>query len=186
MNQLRTIGAAVMARHGFFSIDQIMAATKISRKYCRDVLNLFCQEGLVQLISKGRKEHVFGMGPVYAAIYRVIDRKKLVARVGPRQLERTVQDRIWYVMRNKFKCDGSFSLRDLMILSGEKKTTIRWYLKALRRAGYIAPSRSGGAPGVEWRLTGNFGPGRPCIVYSEHKKKGVKNALIKVRKRVSK
>ena len=164
MNRPKIIGAAMLEHHGFFSIDQIIKATRISRKYCRDVLSLFCQEGSIKQISKGRKEHVLGKSPMYAMIYRVIDRKKLAARIAPQRKEDTVQDRIWYVMRNRFRSDGSFNLHDLMILASSKKNTVRWYLKALRRGGYIVPSREAG-PGVEWRLTKDFGPVRPFLRY---------------------
>lgn len=166
MNCVRTIGAAILERHGFFSIDQIMRATRISRRYCRDILGLLCQEGILGQIKRARKEHVFGRPPIYAMIYRVIDRKKLTTRIAPQRKEGTIQDRIWYVMRNKFRSDGSFNLHDLMLLAGAKKGMVRWYLKALHRAGYIAPSRKAG-PGVEWRLTGDFGPERPYIKYPQ-------------------
>lgn len=165
MNQVMTIGTAILKRHGFFSIDQVMEATKISRRYCRDILALLCREGLTRQITKGRKEHVPGMSPMWSTIYRVIDRKKLSARIAPRRIENTVQDRMWSVIRNKSKNGGSFNLHDLTILAGAKRQTARWYLKALRRAGYIEPSRNAG-PGVEWRLTGNFGGRRPRVNYS--------------------
>jgi hypothetical protein len=163
MNRLKTIGTAMLEHHGFFSIDQIVKAAKISRKYCRDVLSLFCQEGSIKQISKGRKEHVLGKSPMYAMIYRV-NRKKLAARIAPQRKEDTVQDRIWYVMRNRFRSDGSFNLHDLMLLAGAKRNTARWYLKALHRGGYIAPSHKAG-PGVEWRLTRDLGPVRPFLQY---------------------
>jgi predicted transcriptional regulator len=72
---------------------------------------------------------------------------------------------MWFVIWNKFKNTGSFNLHDLSVLAGAKKGTARWYLKALRQAGYINPTRNAG-PGVEWRLTGRFGPNRPYIKYS--------------------
>lgn len=176
MNQLRIIGAAILKRHGFFSIDQIVRAAELPRQKCRDNLVLFCQEGLIKQIKKGRKEHAFGKPPVYAMIYRVIDRKRLAVRIAPRRCENTIQDRIWYVARNKFKSDGSFNLHDLMILGGAKKGMARWYLKALRRAGYIVPSRKAG-PGVVWRLTKDFGPERPYVDYPR-KKRGVRHGPI--------
>jgi hypothetical protein len=165
MNRVRTIGAAILKRHGFFSIDQIMRTTKVSRRYCRDILGLLCQEGIIRQITKGRKEHIFGRPPIYAMIYRVIDRRRLTTRIAPRRSENTVQDRLWFSMRNKFRSDGSFNLHDLMLLAGAKRLTARWYLKALRQGGYIRPSRKAG-PGVEWRLTGDFGPERPYIKYT--------------------
>ena len=171
MSQIKTIGAAIIDRHGFFSIDQIMKATRLPRTKCRDVLVLLCQEGIIRQIKKGRKEHVPGRPPVFAMIYRVVDRKRLVARIAPRRSENTIQDKMWFIIWNKFKNFGSFNLHDLTILAGAEKGTARWYLKALRRAGYIIPSRSGGAPGVVWRLTGNFKPERPYIKYSRKAKK---------------
>ena len=164
MNQLVTIGTFVLERHGFFSIDQIMRATRIPRRYCRDILGLLCQEGIIKQIKKGRKEHIFGKPPIYAMIYRVLDRKKLTTRIAPQRKEGTIQDRMWYVMRNKFRSDGSFNLHDLILLADAKKGMVRWYLKALRRAGYIAPSRRAG-PGVVWRLIEDFGPERPYLKY---------------------
>jgi len=177
MNQLKTIGAAIFERHGFFSIDQIVRRTKLSRTKCRDVLTLFCSEEIIKKIKKGRKEHIFGRPPVYAMIYRIIDRKRLAIRIAPRRHENTIQDRLWYVMRNKFKSDGSFNLNDLILLGGAKKGMGRWYLKALRRAGYIIPSRKAG-PGVEWRLTKNFGPERPYVEYSRKRKRDVKHGPV--------
>jgi hypothetical protein len=166
VNKLRTIGTAILKRHGFFSIDQVIGATKYSRRYCRDVLTLFCQEGIIKQIKKGRKEHIPGRPPIFAMIYRVIDRKKFAARIVPRRLKNTIQDRMWFIIWNKFRNNGSFNLHDLTVLAGAKKGMARWYLKALRRAGYIIPSRSGGAPGVEWRLTGKLGPERPYLDHS--------------------
>jgi hypothetical protein len=163
MSQLKTIGIAISNHHGFFSIDQIARTVKIPRKYCRDVLVVFCQEGIIKQIKKGRKEHIFGRPPIYAMIYRIIDRKKLIARIAPKRKEGTIQDRMWYAMRNKFRSGRSFNLHDLVVLADAKRGTARWYLKALHRAGYITPSRKAG-PGVEWRLTKDFGPERPYII----------------------
>ena len=166
MSQLQTIGTAILERHGFFSIDQIIKATKIPRRYCRDVMALFTQEKIIKQIAKPRKEHIFGKGPVYAMIYRVIDRERLAARLAPRRYGNTLQDRMWFIIWNKFKNSGSFNLWDLIVLAGAERRTARWYIKALRRAGYILPSRKGGGPGVEWRLTGKFGPERPYLDHS--------------------
>jgi predicted transcriptional regulator len=83
---------------------------------------------------------------------------------------------MWFIIWNKYVNNGSFNLHDLTVLAGAKKGTARWYLKALRRAGYILPSRKAG-PGVEWRLTGNFGPKRPYIC-SERKQKREDKSLL--------
>lgn len=173
MNQLRAIGSAILERHGFFSIDQIIRRAGLSRQKCRNVLVLFCQEGLIRQIKKNRKEHIFGKPPTYAIIYRVIDRKRLAARIGPRRFKNTIQDKMWFIIWNKFENNGSFNLHDLTVLAGAKKGTARWYLKALRRAGYILPSRKAG-PFVVWRLTGKFGPERPYLDHSRRIKRDAK------------
>ncbi len=174
MSQLTIIGKAILRWHGFFSIDQILRSTKVPRKYCRDVLTLFCQERIIRQIKKGRKEHTPGRPPVYAMIYQVIDRKRLAARIVPRRSENTIEDRLWFIIWNKFKNKGSFNLHDLIVLAGAKKGTARSYIKTLRRAGYIIPSRSGGGPGVEWKLTGTYGPEKPYIDRSRSKEPGSK------------
>jgi len=176
MNRVRTIGTAILERHGFFSIDQIIGSAKISRRYCRDVLALFCQEGIIRQIKKNRKER-FGKPPTYSMIYRSIDRKRLAARIRPRRFENTVQDRLWNVIWNKYVNNGSFNLHDLTVLAGAEKGTARWYLKALRRAGYILPSRKAG-PGVEWRLTRKLGPERPYLDHSRRIKDAKKHGPI--------
>ena len=181
MRQIVTIGRAILERKRFFSLDQVKRDTGISHKYCRDVLTVFCQEGIVKQIKKLRKEHICGWSPRYAIIYRVIDRKGLTSRIAPRRKEATVQDRMWYVMRNKFRSGSSFNLHDLIFLANAQKGMARWYLKALRRAGYIAPSRSGGGPGVEWRLTKDWGPERPFLDHSRPKKKKSRNSQGMVR-----
>jgi Mn-dependent DtxR family transcriptional regulator len=171
MNQLRTIGAAILKHHGFFSLDQIIEETKFSRKLVTDTLVILSQEGFIKKITKQRKEHIPGHSPRFSLTYRVGNRKAFVARIAPRLKKNTNQDRMWYVIRNKFRTDGSFNLHDLMLLAGVKKGTARWYIKALRRDGYITPSRKGGGPGVEWRMTGDFGPERPYIKYPLNERK---------------
>jgi hypothetical protein len=173
MNRIRIIGTAIFKRNGFFSIDQIIGSTKIVRGYCRGVLALLCQEGIIRQIKKSRKEHIPGRHPTYAMIYRVIDRKKLIARIAPRRFKNTIQDRMWFIIWSKFKNNGSFNLHDLTVLAGATKNTARWYLQVLRRAGYILPSRKAG-PGVEWQLTGKFGPERPYLDRSRRIKRDTK------------
>lgn len=176
MTKLRTIGTAMLERHGFFSIDQIIKAIRVPRRYCREVLALLCNEGIIRQIKKGRKEHIPGKPPKWSMIYSVIDREKLAIRIAPRRCENTIQDRMWFIIWNKYVNSGSFNFHDLTILAGAKKGTARWYLKALRRAGYIGyvnPSRNAG-PGVEWRLTGDFGPERPYLDYSRRIKRNAK------------
>lgn len=166
MNKHQIIGRAILERRGFFSMDQLIRVTKISRKYCKDILDRFCQEGIIKQIKKDGKEHIFGRLPIYAIMYLIVDRKKLVTRIAPRRKKGTIQDRMWYVMRNKFRSGSSFNLRDLILLAGATKGMAQWYLTALHRGGYIAPSRRAG-PGIKWRLTKDLGPERPYIIYRQ-------------------
>jgi Fic family protein len=163
MNNLRIIGVAILEHHGFFSLDQIARETKILRRYVNDVLVVFCQEGIIKKIKKQKKEHRPGLPPAFSLTYRVANQKKLAERIAPRLKENTGQDRMWSVIRNKTKADGFFTLRDLVILAGVIKGSARCYLKSLRKIGIIQPSRSGGGPGVEWRLLRDPGPRRPYV-----------------------
>jgi hypothetical protein len=167
MYKLRVVGRAILEHHlnGFFSLDQIEKLTKISRKYVTDVLVVFSQDGLVRKIVKQKKEHIPGHSPRFSLTYIVSDKKGLAERVAPKLKEAMVQDRMWSVIRNKSKVSGCFDLHDLIVLAGVKNGTARWYLKALRQAGFIFQS-SRMSRGAEWRLTGKYdGPQRPYPEY---------------------
>jgi ribosomal protein S25 len=160
MSKLGVIGKAILDNfpYGFFSLDQLLRLTKISRKYVTDVLVVFSEEGLIKKIAKQRKEHIPGHSPRFSLTYTA-NRKALAARIAPRLKEDTVQDRIWKVIRGK----RQFNLRDLIVVAGVKRGMARWYLKALRTIGIIQPSRTGGGLGVEWRLVKDVGVRRPYI-----------------------
>ena len=173
MNKLRIVGEAILDNYlnGFFSLDQVAKLTKIPRKYVTDVLVVFSQEGLVRKIVKQKKEHIPGHSPRFSLTFRVANKKALAERVAPKLKEGTVQDRMWSVIRNKSKASGSFDLHDLIVLGGVKKGTARWYLKALREAGYIFQSRRI-TRGAEWKLTGKYsGPQRPYPGYRDRKQR---------------
>ena len=95
---------------------------------------------------------------MFSLTYRITDKKALAKRIAPKLKEETVQDRMWFIIRKK----RLFVLRDLIVLAGVKRETARWFLKALRRAGIVRPSRPAG-PGVEWRLVKDVGPKRPYV-----------------------
>jgi hypothetical protein len=162
MSKLGIIGRTILDRYpcGFFSLDQITEASKLSRKLVSDTLFILVREGLIKKIRKQRKEHIPGHSPRFSVTYTGI-RKALAARIGPRPKQETVQDTMWMVMRGR----QQFNLRDLLVLARAERGTARWYIKALRRAGYIVPSRSGGGPGVEWKLAKEMGPKRPSLEY---------------------
>jgi hypothetical protein len=162
MSKLGVIGKTILDRYpcGFFSLDQIAEATKLPRKSVNDTLFGLFKEGLIKKIAKQRKEHIPGHPPRFSITYTG-NRKALAARIGPRPKEETAQDAMWAVIRRR----PQFDLRDLIVLASAEKGTARWYIKALRRAGYIVPSRKGGGLGVEWKLMKDSGPKRPFLEY---------------------
>jgi hypothetical protein len=162
MSKLGTIGKAILDHYpcGFFSLDQITKATKFPRKLVSDTLFILLKEGLVKKVTKERKEHIPGHAPRFSVIYTG-NRKGLAARIAPRLKEGTVQDSMWKVIRRT----RQFDLRYLIVVARVKKGTARWFLKALRRAGYILPTRGGGGSGVEWKLVKESGPERPILEY---------------------
>jgi hypothetical protein len=168
MSKLEIICKTILDRHpcGFFSLDQITEATNFPRKLVSDTLFILFKEGLLTKITKQRKEHIPGHSPRFSITYTG-KRKALAARIVPRRKKETIQDKMWEIIRKR----QQFNLRELIILASAKKGMARWYIKALRRAAYIIPSRNGGAPGVEWRLTKNFGPKRPYLDHSRGKNK---------------
>ncbi|MBM4305721.1 MAG: hypothetical protein FJ115_02020 [Deltaproteobacteria bacterium] len=183
MNKLQVIGKTILDNYlnGFFSLDQISKLTGISRKYVTDVLVVFSQEGLVRKIVKQKKQHIPGHSPRFSLTYVISNKKGLAQRMGPQLKENTVQDRMWSVIRNKSKVSGYFDLHDLVVLGGVKKGTARWYLKTLRKLGYIAQFGRG-SRGAVWGLTGKYsGPDRP---YPEYRKKAKKTARFKSKKGV--
>ena len=160
MNQLRTIGTIILEHHpNIFSLQQIIGATKIDRKICRDILWTLCEEGLIKLISKRKKaEKEYGQPPSYVFHFKPLNKKALAARIAPKLRENTAQDRIWFVIRKK----NIFTARDLSILSGTQRGTVRCYMKALRKIGVIARLNKGG-PGCEWTLVKDTGAQRPYV-----------------------
>jgi hypothetical protein len=158
MEKLRTIGRAVLEANGFFSLDQIVKRTGISRKYTTDTLVVLSKEGLIKKIKKQRKEHVPGHSPMFSLTYRVADKEALAERIAPRLRENTAQDKMWKVIRYL----RIFTRSDLIRTAEVSRENAKWYTKMLHRAGYIKPSSAGG-PGVEWRLVRDCGPKRPYV-----------------------
>ena len=185
MNRVQTIGGAILERFHdrFFTMEHVMGATGIPSRYVRDIMALLVKDGLVTKVKKQAKpEKEWGRSISYTITFRLADRKKMAERIGPVRLRNTVQDRLWYVMRTLFKRNGTFTLRDLVVLAGVKRNTAHWYLKALKRAGHAEHLQKGGA-GVEWRLTQDVGPRRPSIVYSGHKAKRIEKCIAKTGQR---
>lgn len=171
MSKLGDLGKAILDHYpvGFFSIDQIMQAVNLPRKFVIDALVSLSKEGLIKKVKKVRKEHIPGQPPRFTHIYSA-NRKALAVRIAPRLKKETVQDQMWKVIRKS----KSFNLQDLIVLSGVKRGTARWYLKALRRLGIIHPSRGGGGSGVVWNLIKDVGVRRPYIKYNRKAKERLK------------
>jgi len=180
MEKLRIVGKAIFEdgidKDGnfvdrFFTLDQLIDITGLSRTEIRRIMEKLSRENLVievakkpgYLLLKNPLPWPDGNGrPPLAITYRVRNKEKLTQRIKPRQKENTAQDRMWSVIRNKTKVDGLFQVRDLVVLGEVKRENARWYLKQLRRAGIVKPSRDGG-PGVTWTLLKDTGPRRPAI-----------------------
>ena len=175
MEKLRIIGAAILDREGneFFTLDQVVEISGVDRLAVRRILEKLNRESLVIRIAKkptyqlANVEIELGKGrPPLALTYCVGNKKKLTERVAPKLRENTTYDRMWSVIRNKNKVDGNFSVRDLVTLGEVKRENARWYLKRLRKAGFVQPSKAGGR-GVTWVLLKDPGPRRPAIQKSE-------------------
>lgn len=160
MSKLADLGKAILEHypHGFFSLDQVIGATKLPRKFVTDTLVSLSKDGAVKKVKKLRKEHIPGQSPRFSLIYSA-NRKALAVRIAPRLKEETVQDRMWAAIRKS----KSIDLRDLIILAVVKRGYAEWYLKALRGLGIIHPSRRGGGPGIVWNLIKDVGIKRPYI-----------------------
>ncbi len=138
---------AILARRGFFSLDQIAESARLSRGTVRTALNALCSAGLVTRISLRR-------GMIGEAIrYRGIN-TKLRKALEPKLQENTAADAMWKVIRFK----KVFQTRDLRVIAGATKENARWFIKMLRRAGYIKER-----PGQQWVLTEDPGVRRPYV-----------------------
>jgi ribosomal protein S19E (S16A) len=141
MKQLQTIRSAIQNRAGFFSHDQIVAETHLPRRLVREALDQLERDGLV---TKSRR---------LTYVYRA-NRAE--------QGEAIVRNRMWSVIRSKAKTEGYFTRRDLVLLAQGKKENARSFLRALKRAGIIVPSKPTGR-GLFWRLLRDPGPNRPYL-----------------------
>ena len=170
MEKLRLVGCAILEKspgNEFFSLAQLIQITGLNRIELRRILEQFNREKLILKITKMptyfKGEIDFPRGrPPLAITYHIADKKGLINRVAPKLKENTSQDRMWSVIRNKNISDGCFTVKGLITLAAVKRENARWFVKMLRRAGYIRPSKPGG-PGVEWTLIKDVGPKRPYV-----------------------
>lgn len=188
MSRKEVIARAILGYNGFFSLDRLKKDTKIELSYCTNTLFKFCKEGLIKQVTKKRKEYGPGDRRRFLIIYLVINRNGLDGMIAPKTRKGPVLDRIWFVIRNKFRTSGSFNLRDIVVLGGVNKATAKVYLKILHRAGIIDRAYQT-SRGFEWRLTGKYSePSRPYLDWEKLKKsqadKSQKTASLRLEKAV--
>jgi len=170
--RLKIIGEVILGEKGLFSVKKVARETGLSSADVQIVLDRLFREGVLLRFKRDPQFAQLRGRPKSKMIYERSSRKVLLQKIGPRLKEDTAQDRMWSVIRNKSKLDGCFTVRDVILLAEVKRENARWFVKMLRRAGYIKPSKPGG-PGVEWRLVRDCGPKRPYV--SSRHPDGVQN-----------
>jgi hypothetical protein len=157
MNKVRLVGNELLRRERtFFSLAQIIKATRLERNTVRDILLNFWRGKLLVRIRRER-DYSYKKRPLNLnARYRVIKPSKLAERIAPRHRgENNAADRMWFIIRKK----GTFTRRDLRVLAGATSSNVCWYTKKLAKAGIISTrGRSG-----EWFLLKDVGPQRPYV-----------------------
>jgi len=173
VEKLRFVGCAVLEKSPasqFFTLDQVVEIVGFDRLTVRRALEKLSREKIIIKIAKKALYQLessaqidLGKGrPPLAITYHIADKKGLINRIAPKLKENTSQDRMWSVIRNKNISDGCFTVAELITLAAVKRENARWFVKMLRRAGIIRPSKPGG-PGVEWILVKDVGPRRPYV-----------------------
>ena len=171
--RLKIIGEIVLEKNGFFTVKKIARETGISTADVKTVLDRLFREGLLLRFKIDPKFAPLAPGrPKMKAVYQMANQKKMAERVAPKIKEGTAQDRMWSVVRNKSKMDGQFTTHDVVILAEVGRENARWFLKMLRRAGIIRPSKPRGR-GAYWTLVKDPGPRRPYV--GDQKKKLIAN-----------
>ena len=160
--RLKIIGEVILGEKGLFSVKKVARETGLSTDNVQIVLDRLFREGVLLRFKRNPELAPLRGRPKSKMIYERSSRKILLQKIRPRLKEDTAQDRMWSVIRNRSKLDGFFTIRDIIRLAEVKRENARWFVKMLRRAGYIRPSKPGG-PGVEWRLIRDCGPKRPYV-----------------------
>lgn len=161
--RLKIIGEIILEKKGFFTVKKIAREAGISAADIQIVLDRLFREGLLLRFKIDPKFAPVAPGrPKMKAVYQTADKGKMAGRVAPKTKENTAQDRIWSVIRNKSKMDGHFTTHDVIILAEVGRENARWFLKMLRRAEYIKPSKPRGQ-GTYWTLVKDPGPKRPYV-----------------------
>jgi DNA-binding Lrp family transcriptional regulator len=160
--RLKIIGEIILQEQGLFSVKKVARETGLSVGDVQTVLDRLFREGVLLRFKRDPEFASLRGRPKSKMIYERSSRKVLLQKIGPRLKEDTAQDRMWSVIRNKSRFEGFFTVRNLVLLAEVKRENARWFVKMLRRAGIIRPSKPGG-PGVEWILVKDVGPRRPYV-----------------------
>jgi DNA-binding Lrp family transcriptional regulator len=160
--RLKIIGEVILGEKGLFSVKKVARETGLSIDDVQVVLDRLFREGVLLRFKRDPEFAPLRGRPKSKTIYQRANKESIGRKIGPRLKEDTAQDRMWSVIRNHSKLKGPFTIRDVIMLAEVKRENARWFVKMLRRAGIIRPSKPGG-PGVEWRLIKDVGPKRPYV-----------------------
>jgi hypothetical protein len=157
MNKTRIVGNELLKhKRNYFSLEQIVRATKLERATVRDILLYLWEEKYLVRVRKDVQHTWKKYHPFENPRYQIISPKKLEIRITPKYRgHNNASDRIWFVIRKK----KIFTRRDLCVLAGVSKEHVRWFTKMLARAGYIKASEVSG----EWILVKDPGSRRPYV-----------------------
>ena len=165
--KLKIIGAAILEGYGnkFFSLDQLIEVTGISRSEILETLARMKRQGLILEIRKTPIKTNEQGRPQVSLLCCLKNKKKFKERVAPKLRNDTAQDRMWKIIR----ATQPFRINDLIVLAGVTYENARWFIKQLRRAGYI--QSSGKSTKVTWKLINDPGPKRPYTGSLKQKEK---------------
>jgi hypothetical protein len=160
----KTIILNVLKKGGYFTLNQVVKETGLSRRDVRDVLTELAINDYLRRIAKTDDPRPdMRTGPTCRNVkYRVHKPKDLAKKIAPKfKGESTSFDKMWFVIRKM----RNFTRRDLLRLTSDMQgdpiismETVRWFTKMLSRAGIIGQTSRG-----EWVLYKDTGPRRPYV-----------------------
>jgi predicted transcriptional regulator len=162
VERLKIIGEVILQERGLFTVKKIARETGLSVGDVQTVLDRLFRAGLLLRFKTDAEFAPLRGRPKPKMLYQPASREAVAKKIAPKLKENTSQDRMWSVIRSFSKLKGPFTVRDLIILAEVKRENARWFVKMLRRAGIVKPSKPGG-PGVEWTLIKDTGPRRPYV-----------------------
>lgn len=161
---LKQIIEIIIARRGFFTLDQIVAASGWKRAEVKHRLDRLEAEGLIKRVRQktGRRDPAqAGGGPSPREITYIKCRglQGRLDRMTASQVRDTAWEKIWRTIRIMRR----FGVADLIQLTGAMEDNVRAYLKILARDGWIRKVSPPGKNPATWFLSKDPGPARPRI-----------------------